>query len=210
MLKVAPEGLPFIIVSAIVTIIVFLIWKNWIVAFPFVILLFMLFFFRDPERNIPKFADAIVSPADGKIIKIEKMYEHEYLKKDVMKISIFMSPFNVHVNRAPYSGSVLAVAHNAGGFFAAYKDDASIRNENIAMVIKTIKGDILVRQVAGFVARRAVCRAKPGDILTTGDRYGLIKFSSRVDLYLPLDVEIAVKLKDKVTSGESILARWTK
>jgi phosphatidylserine decarboxylase len=96
MVKVVPEGLPF------------------------VILLFMLFFFRDPERNNPKFADAIVSPADGKIIKIENMYKHEYLKKDVVKISIFMSPFNVYVNRAPYSGSVLAVAHNAGGFFAAY------------------------------------------------------------------------------------------
>ncbi|MBF0542087.1 MAG: phosphatidylserine decarboxylase family protein [Nitrospirae bacterium] len=208
MIKIAPEGWPFIISSAVFGIAVFLIFHNWLIVIPILILLFMIFFFRDPERNTPTDPNIIASPADGKIIKIEKMYEHEYLKKDVIKISIFMSPFNVHINRAPFNGIVVGVAHNKGGFFAAYKDDASIKNENIAMVIKTIKGDILVRQVAGFIARRAVCRVKPGDTLSTGDRYGLIKFSSRVDLYLPPSVETAVKLNDIVKSGETIIARW--
>jgi phosphatidylserine decarboxylase len=208
MIKIAPEGWPFIIGSAILGIAVFLIWHNWTIAIPVIVLLFMIFFFRDPERNIPSDSNIIVCPADGKIIKIEKMYEHEYLKKDVIKISIFMSPFNVHINRAPFNGIVIGVAHNKGGFFAAYKDDASIKNENIAMIIKTIKGDILVRQVAGFIARRAVCRVKPGDTLKTGDRYGLIKFSSRVDIYLPQNVEISVKINDKVKSGETIIAKW--
>lgn len=209
MIKIAPEGSPFIISSAIFGIVVFSIFGDWsFVIPPIILLLFIIFFFRDPERDIPADTNVIVSPADGKIIKIEQIYEHEYLKKDVIKISIFMSPFNVHINRIPFNGIVIAVAHNKGRFFSAYKDDASIKNENIAMIIKTIKGDILVKQIAGFIARRAVCRVKPGDTLMTGDRYGLIKFSSRVDLYLPPNVEIAVKLNDTVKSGEGIIARW--
>jgi len=122
------------------------------------------------------------------------------------QISIFMSPFNVHVNRVPCAGKVKEVLHNKGSFFAAYKDEASIQNENIEMVYETEYGDILIRQVAGFLARRAVCRKKAGDVLGRGERYGVIKFSSRVDIYLPRDVEIKVKMDDAVKAGETVLA----
>jgi len=122
------------------------------------------------------------------------------------QVSIFMSPFNVHVNRAPCDGKVKTVQHNKGSFFAAYKDEASIKNENIEMVLETSYGDILVRQVAGFIARRAVCRKTEGDVVGRGERYGVIKFSSRVDVYLPKDVEIKVKINDNVKAGETVIA----
>jgi phosphatidylserine decarboxylase len=126
------------------------------------------------------------------------------------QVSIFMSPFNVHVNRAPCAGRVKKVQHNRGSFFAAYKDEASIKNENIEMVLGTEYGDILVRQVAGFLARRAVCRKKEGDSLERGERYGVIKFSSRVDVYLPKDIVVNVKINDNVKAGETVLAELKK
>ncbi len=168
---------------------------------------FMLFFFRDPDRDIPVGEGFFVSPADGKVILITDVYEKDHLKSETKEISIFMSPLDVHINRAPCNGKVIAVKYSPGRFFAAYKDDASMRNENIAMVLEGGKGDILVRQVAGFLARRAVCRVKVGDILRRGDRYGMIKFSSRVDLYLPKNVRVSVKLGDKVKAGKTIIAR---
>ncbi len=206
MIKIAHEGYPFIIGSAILTIIIYFITKNWITAIPFLLLLFMLFFFRDPDRTIPDIEGSVVSPADGKIVYINDINEKEFLKTNVKKISIFMSPLDVHINRAPYEGTVLSVMHTPGGFSAAYKYDASLKNENIAMVLGTKKGDILLRQVAGFLARRAVCRVKPDDFLKRGERFGIIKFSSRVDIYLPINIVIKVKLGDRVKAGESVIA----
>jgi len=165
------------------------------------------YFFRDPERTIPDGKGLFVAPADGKIILIKDVNEKKYLKSDAKEISIFMSPFNVHVNRAPCDGKVSAVKHSPGRYMAAYKDDASLKNENIAMLLEGKDGKILVRQVAGFIARRAVCRVKPGDMLKRGERYGMIKFSSRLDVYLPKHTEIAVKLGDVVKAGETVLAR---
>ena len=122
-----------------------------------------------------------------------------------IEISIFMSPFNVHVNRAPCDGKIKNIQHNKGKFMAAYKDQASFKNENIEMTLETKYGDILVRQVAGYVARRAVCRANTGDSLKRGERYGIIKFSSRLDVYLPKNAEIKVKLGDRVKAGETVI-----
>lgn len=164
------------------------------------------FFFRDPERKIPEGKGLFVSPADGKVILIKDVYEKEYLNSDAKEVSIFMSPLDVHVNRAPCDGKVGTVKYSPGKFMAAYKDDASIKNENIVMVLDSEKGRVLVRQVAGFVARRAVCRAKVGDVLRRGERYGIIKFSSRLDVYLPKDIKIRVKLGDKVKAGETVIA----
>jgi phosphatidylserine decarboxylase len=172
-----------------------------------IITLFMAFFFRDPERNVPEGKGLFVSPADGKVILIRDVYEKDYLKSDSKEISIFMSPFNVHVNRAPCEGKVSIVGYSPGQFLAAYRDDASIKNENIVMVLKCKDGNILVRQVAGFIARRAVCKAKVGDILKTGERYGIIKFSSRLDVYLPVNTKIKVQLGEKVKAGETILGK---
>jgi phosphatidylserine decarboxylase len=166
----------------------------------------MAFFFRDPDRVIPGGEGLLVSPADGKVIGIKDVPEKMYLNAEVKEISIFMSPLDVHVNRAPCDGKVVAVRYSPGKFMAAYKDDASVENENIVMVMDSGKGKVLVRQVAGFVARRAVCRAKEGDILERGERYGIIKFSSRLDVYLPKDAEIKVNLGDRVKAGETVIA----
>ncbi len=125
----------------------------------------------------------------------------------MLKIGIFMSPLNVHVNRAPCDGTVKSVKHYPGKFFNASTDDASILNEHITMLLKCKDhGPVVVKQIAGTVARRAVCRVKPGDTLKQGERYGMIKFSSRVDIFLPLDTEFNVKLDDKVTAGETVIA----
>lgn len=206
MFKLAPEGYPFIIFFAILTIISSFI-KDWIwiALLPFILMLFMLYFFRDPERIAPEGDNIFVSPADGKVILIKNVREDQYLKSDAIEVSIFMSPLNVHVNRAPCDGIVESVVHTKGKFLSAFKHEASLQNENIAMLLNTRYGKILVRQIAGFVARRAVCKVKSGDILKKGQRYGIIKFSSRLDVYLPKDVNIKVKLGDKVKAGETII-----
>lgn len=202
---IAKEGYPYIIIFAATTIVALLLGGKWMVIVPFVITVFMFYFFRDPERQIPEGEGLFVSPADGKIILIKDVFEKEHLKADVKEISIFMSPFNVHVNRAPCDGKIKNIQHNKGKFMAAYKDEASFKNENIEMTLKTKYGDILVRQVAGYVARRAVCRANAGDSLKRGERYGIIKFSSRLDVYLPKNTEIKVKLGDRVKAGETVI-----
>ncbi|MBI4680862.1 MAG: phosphatidylserine decarboxylase family protein [Nitrospirae bacterium] len=204
-MKFAKEGYPFIAFFAVITIITFVIGNIWIAFMPSIVTLFMLYFFRDPERKTPEGEGLLISPADGKIILTRDIFESEHPEKDSKQISIFMSPLNVHVNRAPCDGKVKEVKHNKGRFLAAYKDDASLKNENIEMVLETKYGDILVRQVAGYIARRAVCRIKPGDGLKRGERYGIIKFSSRLDVYLPKETAIKVKLGDRVKAGETTI-----
>jgi phosphatidylserine decarboxylase len=206
MMKLAPEGYPFIIVTGVTALFIAFI-LHLLFALPFIALTaFMLFFFRDPDRSIPGESDLFVAPADGRVILIEEVHENEHINSSVKLVSIFMSPFNVHVNRSPCDGKVRKINHNRGRFIAAYRKEASIKNENIEMVLDTAYGDVLVRQVAGFLARRAVCRKKEGDTVERGERYGIIKFSSRLDVYLPNDVDIKVKLGDKVMAGETVLA----
>ncbi len=221
-MKIAPEGYPFIFVSltaAILSAIALFYFhkitdKTYLGYFlivitiiSFITSLFMFYFFRDPDRNIPVGEGLFVSPADGKIILIKDVYEKEFLRSNVKEISIFMSPLNVHVNRTPCDGKVIEVKYSPGKYMAAYKDEASLKNENIAMLLEGNYGRILVRQVAGFIARRAVCRVKPGDILNRGERYGIIKFSSRLDVFLPEDAEIKVKIGDTVKAGETVIAK---
>jgi phosphatidylserine decarboxylase len=221
-IKFSPDGYPFIFGSLLTTVIfsVFLIlnWNSGSYNFTFYLLLFascflcvltifMVFFFRDPERKIPEVEGIFVSPADGKVILTQNVYEKDYLKSDSKEISIFMSPFNVHVNRAPCDGHVSVVKYSPGKFMAAYKDDSSIKNENIVMVLDNEGGRVLVRQVAGFLARRAVCKVKVGDILNRGERYGIIKFGSRLDVYMPKDTKIKVTLGEKVKAGETVIGK---
>lgn len=211
MFKLAPEGYPFIIFFSVITAIAFIAGGAWAAILPFILTLFMLYFFRDPERMAPEGDNIFVSPADGKVILIKDVDEDAIpplLKggeRGFIEISIFMSPLNVHVNRSPCDGIVESVVHTKGKFLSAFKPEASLQNENIAVLLNTRHGRILVRQVAGFVARRAVCRVKHGDSLKKGERYGIIKFSSRLDVYLPKNTEIKVKLGDKVKAGETIL-----
>ena len=204
MIKLAPEGNPFIIGFLGLTLLV-LLFAPWGALLPFALTLFMVYFFRDPERHIPEGENVLVSPADGKIILIQKVSEDKFLKGDAVEVSIFMSPLDVHVNRAPCDGVVEGVVHTSGRFLSAFKHEASLQNENIAMLLTTKYGKILVRQVAGFLARRAVCRVKTGDSLQKGERYGIIKFSSRLDIYLPKEVQVRVKLGDRVRAGETVI-----
>lgn len=204
-MKLASEGYPYIIFFAIVTVIAFFIAGIWLALLPFVLTIFMLFFFRDPERKIPEGKGIFLSPADGKIILIQDIREDKFLKDNTTEVSIFMSPFNVHVNRAPCDGVVESVVHTAGRFLSAFRHEASLQNENIAMLLNTNERKVLVRQVAGFLARRAVCRVKAGDKLKRGERYGIIKFSSRLDIYLPREADIKVKSGEKVKAGETVI-----
>lgn len=194
MLKFAPEGFPFMIAFGLLA-----------VLFT-VLTAFMFYFFRDPERTTPNRPDAFISPADGRILLVRESVEVPGFAKPCTQISIFMSPFNVHINRAPCDGTVVSVQHTAGRFLAAYKEDAPKKNERNEIIFETVFGNLLIRQCAGFIARRTVCRVPPGTRLRQGERFGLIKFSSRVDLYVPTGAHVLVKTGDRVLSGETVLA----
>lgn len=204
-MKIAPEGYPFILITATITAIVYGLF-GMVAVIPLFVTLFMVFFFRDPERKVPQDKDTLIAPADGKIIFMGKVREEEFLRSECHMVSIFMSPLNVHVNRVPCDCKVLAVRHKKGKFLSAFKPEAALENESISLLLDSPFGNILVRQVAGFVARRAVCRVKEGDELKRGERFGLIKFSSRVDLYLPLTLKITTELNTVVRAGESVIA----
>jgi phosphatidylserine decarboxylase len=204
-IPIAAEGWPFIIPLSIVTGLLFAFgWKNTALV-SLVLTLFVLFFFRDPERTIPEGKGLVVSPADGKVIVIKDIYEPAYLKQEVKQISIFLSVFNVHVNRAPIGGAIEVVKYNPGKFHVASVDKASLDNEQTSMVIAAGKDKILVKQIAGLIARRIVCYARPGDTIKTGERYGLIRFGSRVDIFLPKTAEIRVKLGDRVRGAQDVI-----
>ncbi len=160
-------------------------------------------FFRDPERASGEAADAILSPADGKLIKIQDLGDGRLL------ISVFMSVFNVHVNRAPVDGTTRAMVYNPGKFMAAWADKASLDNEQMRITLATPRGRVEVVQIAGLIARRIVCWALPGRSFCRGERIGLIRFGSRVDLYLPAsEVEVVASLDQVTRAGETVLARW--
>ncbi len=168
---------------------------------------FFVNFFRDPERHPPSGAGLVISPADGEIIIAEAdVDEPRFLASRAAKISIFMSPLNVHVNRAPVDGEVTGVHYNAGKYFAAYAEKASLDNEQNAIVMRGDDGRMIAFvQIAGFLARRIVCRVRPGDRCRRGERVGMIKLGSRVDVYVPGEFELCVKLGDRVRAGETVL-----
>ena len=204
-IPVAAEGWPFILPLAMVTVLCFLFgWKHaGYVALA--LSLFVLFFFRDPERTIPEGKGVVVSPADGKVIVIKDVYEPDYLKQEVKQISIFLSVFNVHVNRVPVGGTVEMVKYNPGKFLVASVDKASLDNEQTGMVISDGMNKVLVKQIAGLIARRIVCYVKTGDTLKTGERYGLIRFGSRVDLFLPKNTDLMVKVGDRIKGARDVI-----
>ncbi len=175
---------------------------------------FSLNFFRDPDR-IPNtdgksLADLIISPADGKVVLIKEVDEPEYLKSRAMLISIFMSPLDVHVNRSPISGIVDHLRYVKGKFLVASTPESVNENERMMIGVNSPNGKLLFNQVTGYVARRIVCELKLGDSVKTGERFGMIKFGSRVDIYLPLDSKLLVKEGDRTTAGETIIAQWKK
>ncbi len=169
--------------------------------------LFTAWFFRDPERAVPQGVGLIVAPADGRVLLVEEVFEPRHLKARSAKVSIFMSPLDVHVNRAPCAGEVLSVAWQKGRFFNAAAERASLMNEHCALLLGAGGQRLLCVQVAGFLARRIVCWVAPGQRLAIGERFGLIRFGSRVDLYLPLEARLEVRPGQRTRAGETIVGR---
>lgn len=167
----------------------------------------IIYFFRDPDRTPIREPGLVVGPADGVVVSIEPFQEGRYLQAETIRVSMFLSLFDVHVQRAPLEGTVTSVDHRPGEFLQAFKPEASDVNEYIAMVIETAYGSLLVKQISGILARRCLNYARPGDWLETGQRFGHIKFGSRVDLFLPADAEILVQIGDKVKGGLTRIAQ---
>jgi phosphatidylserine decarboxylase len=202
---IAREGWPFLAIAVAAAALVAGFSLVWSIPF-WIIALFVLQFFRDPPREVPGDAKTVVSPADGRIVAVEKAHD-PYLDRETIKISVFMNVFNVHSNRAPVDGEVKQIWYNAGSFINAALDKASTENERNALWIRADAGaDVTCVQVAGLIARRILCYAKSGDKLERGQRYGFIRFGSRVDVYLPPDARIKAALGDKVYASSTVLA----
>ncbi len=208
-MKIDREAIQFFLAFLFIGIVIFLFAGELaIISYIFFFLsLFTIYFFRDPKRKIPESALAIVSPADGKIIKIE---ETSLGDKKYNMVSIFMSVFNVHINRSPFRGTVKSIRYNPGKFLPAFKDKASLQNEQTEIIIhnKERGCDIPFRMIAGIIARRIVVRVKEGQNLTAGEKVGLIRFGSRVDVFIPCEAEIKVKAGDNVKGGNSVIGEF--
>jgi phosphatidylserine decarboxylase len=196
----APEGMVFVLPPAGVTLLGVLLGWWGLAMVGLLLTVCVAFFFRDPERTVPHIPAAIVSPADGRVMEVVTEDERKY------RLSIFLSILDVHVNRAPYAGTVSKVIYTPGQFLAAYRHDASLVNEANSVTIQSRDSEFVVKQIAGVLARRIVCRVQPGDVLEKGQRYGLIRFGSRIDLILPQNAEVVVQVGDIVRGGETILA----
>lgn len=203
---IAREGWPFIAIAVMVALGVQL-YAGWAAAlFFWIVLAFMIQFFRDPPRAIPADPAAVLSVADGRVVVVERARD-PYLERDALKISVFMNVFNAHSNRSPLDGEVRKTWYHAGSFLNAALAKASLENERAAIWIHTPKGaDVTCVQVAGLVARRILCYARQGQQLKRGERYGFIRFGSRIDMYLPLDANPRVAVGDKVYATSSVLA----
>lgn len=203
---IAREGWPFLGGSvALALLVTFTTCWTWAIPF-WLIALFVLQFFRDPGREVPGDAKSVLSPADGRVVAIQPVRD-PWLDRDALKISVFMNVFNVHSNRSPVDGEVKQRWYNPGKFVNADLDKASTENERNALHIRTAAGqDITCVQVAGLIARRILCYVEAGEQLVRGQRYGFIRFGSRVDLYLPTDVRVKVTIGDKVRATSTILA----
>ena len=181
--------------------------KSILQIFSLIIFVFILWFFRNPKRNIIRNPELILSPADGKVISIKEVDELEYFKDKKLQISIFLSPLDIHVNRYPVSGEILYSKYHKGNYLVAWHPKSSEKNERTTIVIKNKKfGEVMYRQIAGAVARRIVNYAKVNSNVEQGDDSGFIKFGSRVDLFLPKDSNLKIKVGDKVKGGLTIIA----
>lgn len=170
---------------------------------------FMAYFFRDPERYPPQHADVVVAPADGRVIAVGPGEPGVAPEGQWQQISIFLSPLDVHINRVPFGGDVTRIAHTPGQFLPAFDKRAAVRNERTEMWVRHDDRTVVTRQVVGVLARRIVCRAQVGDRVVTGERYGLMKFGSRMDVFVPADCEVLVQQGDHVRGGETVIARWS-
>ena len=183
-------------VTAIITFVLFLVWF-WVVAF-----------FRLPSRNMIHGEDKVICPADGKVVVIEEVYEPEYFKDQRLQVSVFMSPINVHVNRNPISGVIKYMKYHPGQYLVAWHPKSSTENERTTLVIGNDRGDLLLRQIAGAMARRICFYVKENDIVKQNEEFGFIRFGSRVDIYFPVGTKVDVKIGDVVKGGVTVLAHY--
>lgn len=209
----AREGLVFIVIAALIAAGGYALalnrrsWPLWLLAFVLTLLaIWVAYFFRDPERTGERGKELVIAPADGKIVQIANVDEPEFLQSPAARISIFMNVFDVHVNRYPVSGTVRYVHYNKGKFINAAADKASLENEQSSVGIETESYRVLVRQIAGLIARRIVTYATLGERVSQGDRMGIIRFGSRVDVFLPRDAKVRVKVGQTTVAGVTVLA----
>ena len=203
---IARDGLRFIIPLAVISLILWSQGFRVSAGFFTLLTLFVTCFFRDPERVIPPGEKAVLSPADGKVVQVEPCMEERFMKGPAIKVSVFMSVFNVHVNRNPLTGRIVDSAYARGKFLRADLNQASVSNEQNALLVETAEGvRLLVVQIAGLIARRIVCWVKKGDAVEKGQRFGLIRFGSRLDIYLPGNTALQVQLGQKALAGQTIL-----
>ncbi|OGP74931.1 MAG: phosphatidylserine decarboxylase [Deltaproteobacteria bacterium RBG_13_58_19] len=206
---IAAPGYYFILAGGAVLFLGWLLGWTWLAVLGLGAAAFFAYFFRDPERPLPVEAGAIVSPADGKVILLDEVREDKFLQAPAKRVGIFMNVFDVHVNRAPVAGRVAVSHHYPGQFVAAFRPEADRLNERqVTLLEREDGGRVLMLQIAGLLARRIISYVKEEDRLARGERLGLICFGSRVDLYLPPDCEVLVKLGDRLQAGSSIVGRW--
>ena len=203
---ISRDGWLYLAIFAVLTVLAYWAWP-WLVILPGVIFLFIAFFFRNPERDIPTDELSLVSPADGVVMDVERVFEDQFLNRESIRVRIFLSIFNVHVNRSPMVGKIAFRAYRPGKMIPAFKSHASELNEKNYVGIQNKHLQILVTQVTGFIARRIVCWVNKGDIVSKGERFGLIKFGSCTEIFVPTNVEIMVSPGDKVHGGVSVIGR---
>lgn len=201
------EARPFLILAFVVSVLFFL-FQPWLAVLPVLAFAYILYFFRDPEREIPAGPREIVAPADGVVISVGEYEENVFTKQKMKRVAIFLSVFDVHVNRAPVAGTVKQTVHKPGEFLDARHPEIDVRNESLDWWLETARGTVVVRQIAGLIARRIVAWSKEGDQLAKGERFGMIRFGSRTDVYLPLECEVLVEKGQRVAGGSSLIARW--
>ncbi|MFQ5483919.1 MAG: phosphatidylserine decarboxylase family protein [Desulfobacterales bacterium] len=205
-LPVARPGYPFIVLSALITACFAILGLGALALSGLFVTLFICYFFRDPKRVISERRGGVVSPADGRVISAGRLRDIEFFDGECNKISIFMSLFNVHVNRIPHDGKITKIRYVQGKFFSAYLDKASKKNEHNAVYLETEGGKKLcIVQIAGLIARRIICRIHENDHVVRGERFGMIRFGSRLDVYLPPEIKLHVEVGDKVKAGASVL-----
>ena len=215
-MRIHKEGIKIIPIAfftiAVVDVIVYIFFQNFLIyyflmAASLVLAALVVYFFRVPKRVTIKNDNHIIAPADGKIVEIMEVFENEYFKDNRIQISIFMSPLNVHQNRAPVGGKVTYINHIRGAYYPAFVEKSSHLNERCSAVFETKNGtEVLARQIAGTMARRICTYKKPGDNVEQGAEYGFIRFGSRVDIFLPLDAKVTVKLGENPVGGKTVLA----
>ena len=205
---IAQEGFWYLLVTLGASLAFFCLGSTSVALLGVLLSFYIAFFFRNPQRSIPRLSDAVLAPADGKIIFVGPAHEREFLNESRTKVSIFMSLFDVHINRSPFDGVVERVCHHPGRFLAAFDDRASEENERNSVLLRSDQGDtFVVVQIAGLVARRIRFYPKEGSRLKKGQRFGLIQFGSRVDIYLPANAQTLVRVGERTRGGETILAK---